>query len=172
MKNTIAFSLALLAACAAAGEIRILAPADGSEVPLLTDAQKAYVSMDRQTRREKFADPVFRCRSMGLPAETVPGEGKPREAYWPKTVRLAWEAEDGVEYRVKVRDAARAANCSSTTSRLPRCTSGLSREAETLGRGLSGQSPWRRASFASPASRMSATSAAMSASEAAARSRG
>ena len=107
MKNMIAFSLALLAACAAAGEIRILAPADGSEVPLLTDAQKAYVSMDRQTRREKFADPVFRCRSMGLPAETVPGEGKPREAYWPKTVRLAWEAEDGVEYRVKVRDAAK-----------------------------------------------------------------
>ena len=109
MKNVLAFSLALLAACATAGEIRILAPAAGAEVPLLTDAQKSYVTMDRQTRREKFADPVFRCRSMGLPAETVPGEKKPREAYWPKTVRLAWEAKDGVEYRVKVRDTAKNA---------------------------------------------------------------
>ena len=107
MKNALSLSFALLAACAAAGEIRILAPAAGAEVPLLTDAQKAYVTMDRQTRREKFADHVFRCRSMGLPAETVPGAKKPRAAYWPKTVRLAWEAKDGVEYRVKVRDAAK-----------------------------------------------------------------
>ena len=93
MKNSLVFVLVLLAAFASAGEIRILAPADGAEVPLLTDAQKAYVTMDRQTRREKFADHVFRCRSMGLPAETVPGATKPREAYWPKTVRLAWDAK-------------------------------------------------------------------------------
>ena len=107
MKNLILLSLSLVAASAAYSEIKIVDPAPGAVVPLLTDAQKAYVSMDRQTRREKFADKEFRSKEMGLPAEKVPGEKKPRAAYWPKTVRLAWEAKDGVEYRVVVRDTAK-----------------------------------------------------------------
>ena len=101
--------LSLAAVSAAYSEIKIVAPAPGAVVPLLTDAQKAYVVMDRQTRREKFADPRFRSKVMGLPAEKLPGAKKPREAYWPKTVRLAWEAKDGVEYRVAVRDTAKGA---------------------------------------------------------------
>jgi len=107
MKKIIALSLSFIAASAAYSEIKIIEPAAGAVVPLLTDAQKAYVSMDRQTRREKFADAKYRGKEMGLPAETIPGTEKPREAYWPKTVRLAWEAKDGVEYRVTVRDTAK-----------------------------------------------------------------
>ena len=108
MKNLLALSLSVVAVSAAFAEIKIVEPAPGAVVPLLTDAQKAYVSLDRQGRREKFADPKFR-KVMGLPAELVPGEKKAREAYWPKTVRLAWEAKGGVEYRVRVRDAAKGA---------------------------------------------------------------
>ena len=96
MKKILLLSLSLLAASAAYSEIKIIEPAAGAVVPLLTGAQKAYVSLDRQSRREKFADAAYRRREMGLPAETVPGAKKPREAYWPKTVRLAWEAKDGV----------------------------------------------------------------------------
>ena len=107
MKKIIALSLSFIAASAAYSEIKIIEPTAGAVLPLLTDAQKAYVSMDRQTRREKFADAKYRSKEMGLPAETVPGTKKPREAYWPKTVRLAWEAKDGVEYRVTVRDTAK-----------------------------------------------------------------
>ncbi|MBO7722106.1 MAG: tyrosine-protein phosphatase [Kiritimatiellae bacterium] len=107
MKKIIALSLSFIAASAAYSEIKIIEPTAGAVVPVLTDAQKAYVSMDRQTRREKFADAEYRSKEMGLPAETVPGAKKPREAYWPKTVRLAWEAKDGVEYRVAVRDTAK-----------------------------------------------------------------
>ena len=107
MKKIIALSLSFIAASAAYSEIKIIEPAAGAVVPLLTDAQKAYVSMDRQARREKFADSKYRGKEMGLPAETIPGAKKPRAAYWPKTVRLAWEAKDGVEYRVAVRDTAK-----------------------------------------------------------------
>ena len=107
MKKIIALSLSFIAASAAYSEIKIIEPTAGAVVPLLTDAQKAYVSLDRQARREKFADAEYRRKEMGLPAETVPGAKKPREAYWPKTVRLAWEAKDGVEYRVAVRDMAK-----------------------------------------------------------------
>ena len=107
MKKILLLSLSLLAASAAYSEIKIIEPAAGAVVPLLTGALKAYVSLDRQSRREKFADAAYRRREMGLPAETVPGAKKPREAYWPKTVRLAWEAKDGVEYRVAVRDMAK-----------------------------------------------------------------
>lgn len=107
MKKIMLLLLSLAAASAAYSEIRIIEPAPDAVVSLLTDAQKAYVSLDRQARREKFADAAYRRKEMGLPAETVPGAKKPREAYWPKTVRLAWEAKDGVEYRVAVRDMAK-----------------------------------------------------------------
>ena len=56
---------------AAYSEVKLVEPAPGAVVPLLTDAQKAYVSMDRQTRREKFADAKFRSEEMGLPADTI-----------------------------------------------------------------------------------------------------
>ena len=84
-------------------EIRITAPAEGETMPLLTDAQKAYVRMDRATRRVKFAEAKFRKSEMGMPAERVPGEKEDRKPYWPKTVRLAWEGADG-DCRVKVVD--------------------------------------------------------------------
>ena len=95
---------AMFGAWSHAAEIKTLEPAEGAVVALLTDAQKAYIAMPTAERREKFASQAFRSKEMGLPAEKVPGEEKSREAYWPKTVRLAWEAKDGVEYQVKVRD--------------------------------------------------------------------
>ena len=106
MKNVITLLLPL-AAFAAFAEIKIVEPAPGEVVPLLTDAQKAYVCMDRLARREKFADSKYRKKEMGLPAEKLPGAKKSREAFWPKTVRIAWEAKDGVEYRVSVRDTSK-----------------------------------------------------------------
>ena len=69
MKKIIALSLSFIAASAAYSEIKIIEPTAGAVVPLLTDAQKAYVSMDRQTRREKFADAKYRSKEMGLPEE-------------------------------------------------------------------------------------------------------
>jgi len=105
--TVLAAALAVAAVPAAYSEIKLVEPAPGAVVPLLTDAQKAYVSMDRQTRREKFADAKFRSDEMGLPAEKIPGVKRPREAFWPKTVRLAWEAKNGEEYRIVVRDTAK-----------------------------------------------------------------
>ena len=86
-------------------KVELTEPKDGSVVPLLTDAQKAYLSLPRATRREKFADSTFRKSEMGLPAETIADEKKSRKAYWPKSVRLMWTAKDGVECRVVVKDA-------------------------------------------------------------------
>lgn len=105
MKNLMFLSAALLAVSSAFADLSITAPADGATVPLLTDAQKAYLALPLAERRVKFADKGFRKTAMGLPAETVEGEKKAREAYWPKTVRLAWAAKDGAECKVTVRDA-------------------------------------------------------------------
>ena len=96
----------LLGACANAATIKTIEPAEGAVVPLLTDAQKSYLDMSNDSRREKFVDANFRRNVMGHPAEQVPGEKKAREVYWPKTVRLAWEPVGGVdEYKVTVKDA-------------------------------------------------------------------
>lgn len=95
----------MIGAWAHAAEIKTVEPAEGAVVALLTDAQKAYISMPTAERREKFADQAFRSKTMGLPAEQVPGEAKRREAYWPKTVRLAWQGAEGAEYQVTVKDA-------------------------------------------------------------------
>ena len=174
MKKIIALSLSFIAASAAYSEIKIIEPAAGAVVPLLTDAQKAYVSMDRQTRREKFADVKYRSKEMGLPAETVPGAKKPREAYWPKTVRLAWEAKDGVEYRVAVRDTAKGtvvidekAKCGELY--VDNLEIAASYEWTVEGDGDSGKG--RRGSSAIQEFRTSGTSAATSASAVVARSR-
>ena len=105
MKNLMFLSAAVLAVSSAFADLSITAPADGATVPLLTDAQKAYLAMPRAERRVKFADHDFRKKEMGLPAETVEGEKKSREAYWPKTVKLAWTAKDGAECTVSVKDA-------------------------------------------------------------------
>ncbi|MBR4258732.1 MAG: tyrosine-protein phosphatase [Kiritimatiellae bacterium] len=96
---------AMLGAWANAAEIKTVEPAEGAVVPLLTDAQKAYIAMPTAERREKFASQSFRSKVMGLPAEKVPGEEKKREAYWPKTVRLAWEGAGDAECQVRVKDA-------------------------------------------------------------------
>ena len=95
--------LSLLTACAGVKS----AVSSNGDVPLLTDAQKAYLDLPRDERREKFADAKFRKREMGLPAEAVEGAKSPRKAYWPKTVRLDWPAQEGVTYRLTVRDEAK-----------------------------------------------------------------
>ena len=106
MKNLMFLSAALLAVSSAFADLSITAPADGATVPLLTDAQKAYLAMPRAERRVKFADKDYRKNEMGLPAETIEGEKRAREAYWPKTVRLAWTATENVSpCRVSVKEA-------------------------------------------------------------------
>ena len=98
----------MLGAWANAAEIETIEPAEGAVVPLLTDAQKAYLDMPNDLRREKFVDAKFRKNEIGHPAEQVPGEKKARATYWPKTVRLAWKPIDDVdEYKVTVKDAKR-----------------------------------------------------------------
>ena len=105
MKKQLLLSAALLAVSSAFADLSITAPADGATVPLLTDAQKAYLVMPRAERRVKFADANYRRKEMGLPAETITGTKESRMAYWPKTVRLEWTAKDGAECRVFVKDA-------------------------------------------------------------------
>ena len=109
MKARILFAIAtgaMFGAWSYAAEITTVEPAEGTVVALLTDAQKAYLDMPYEQRREKFANSKFRKSEMGYPAETVPGAEKAREPYWPKTVRLAWKPVDGVdEYKVTVNDA-------------------------------------------------------------------
>ena len=105
MKNLMFLSAALLAVSPAFADLSITAPADGTTVSLLADAQKAYLAMPRAERRVKFADRDYRKNEMGLPAETVAGTKETRMAYWPKTVRLAWTAKDGAACTVSVKDA-------------------------------------------------------------------
>ena len=95
----------MLGALANVSEIKTVEPAEGAVVPLLTDAQKAYLDMPYAQRRVKFVDEAFR-KNMGLPAERIPGEKKDRAPFCPKTVKLAWEPIGGVdEYKVSVKDA-------------------------------------------------------------------
>ena len=98
-------AVVLFAALPVFAAIEIVSPGPGAVVPILTDAQKAYLSLPAAERRAKFADNSFRRREMGLPSERVPGEKTAREAYWPKTVRLAWKGAEGVDYRVVVTPA-------------------------------------------------------------------
>ena len=98
-------SAALLAVSSAFADLSITAPANGATVPLLTDAQKAYLAMPRAERCVKFADYDFRKKEMGLPAETIADTKETRMAYWPKTVKLAWTATENVSpCRVSVKD--------------------------------------------------------------------
>ena len=96
-------SLALLSLLTACAGVKSVGSSNGG-VPLLTDSQKAYLDLPREERREKFADAKFRKTEMGLPGETVEGEKRPRRSDWPKTVRLDWPAQEGVTYRLTVRD--------------------------------------------------------------------
>ena len=96
---------AMLGAWVNAAEIKTAEPTEGAVVSLLTDAQKSFLDLPCEQRREKFIDEDFR-KNMGYPAERVPGEEKVRAPYCPKTVRLVWEPLDGVgEYKVSVKDA-------------------------------------------------------------------
>ena len=105
MKTWLVLTTAALSVTAAFADIVINEPRDGATIPLLTDAQKAYLAMPRDERRVKFADKDYRRKEMGLPAEKPEGEKKSRMAYWPKTVRLVWTAKDGAECKVSVKDA-------------------------------------------------------------------
>ena len=60
-----AMSIAVLALSAA--EIKTIEPVEGAVVQLLTDAQKAYLDMSNDSRREKFVDANFRRNVMGHP---------------------------------------------------------------------------------------------------------
>ncbi len=107
MKTAGAKALAVAAALAASvsfAEIRTLKPSEGEVVPLLSDSQKVFADMPPAERRAKFANAKFR-RGLGHPRERVPGESHKRKTYWPRTVRLEWEAAPGAtEYKVAVRD--------------------------------------------------------------------
>ena len=100
--KTLLTVVAALVLSAASAEVKIVEPAAGAVVPLLTEPQKAYVKMPHDERIRKFAEDHFRHQVMGLPAETV--EGVARQAYWPKTVKLAWTAKPGAVAKVSVRD--------------------------------------------------------------------
>jgi protein-tyrosine phosphatase len=85
--------------------IKVLEPAQGSVVPLLTDAQKAYFDMPTAERRAKFTDVGFR-KQLSRSGVRAPDGKIVRQSYWPKTVRLAWEPVKSVEaYVVTVKDA-------------------------------------------------------------------
>ena len=90
----------LLLPLAVSAEIVLTEPADRAIVPLLTDAQKAYVLMPTAERRDRFASASFRRGQMGLPVEKCDGES--RQAWWPKTVRLSWKADPGVTNTVRL----------------------------------------------------------------------
>lgn len=92
------FLSACSSVCSEPDSLKILAPGKDEVLPLLTDAQKRYLAIPENVRREKFAEKEFRME-MGLPAEAD------RQPYWPKAVRLAWNAKAGVSYQVVVRDA-------------------------------------------------------------------
>ena len=104
-KRYVLVSIATLTVLSAFAKVELIEPKNGSIVPLLTEAQKAYLLLPRAARREKFADSAFRKSEMGLPAETIAGEKDSRKAYWPKMVRLAWTATNGMACRVFVKDA-------------------------------------------------------------------
>ena len=105
MNKLLLLSTALLSVATAFADILLVAPKNDAVVPLLTDAQKAYLQLPLEERRVKFADHDFRKNEMGLPAERLEGEKAPREAYWPKTVRLAWTATENVSpCRLSVKD--------------------------------------------------------------------
>ena len=104
MKKLMIVGAAALAAWSVFAEVRIVAPEKGAVVPLLTSAQKAYLTLPREARRAKFADGHFRDKEMGRPAEVEAGRHHEREAYWPKTVRLVWDStKDGVECHLVVK---------------------------------------------------------------------
>ena len=92
------FFFAFLAPFLLLADVALVAPQDGATVPLLTDAQKAYLDLPLAERRVKFADRVYREKVMGRPAETVGGVA--RATYWPKTVRLAWTPVTACRVRV------------------------------------------------------------------------
>ena len=80
MNKAITLSLALLAAVGIARaeeSLKLVAPAEGETVPLLSQDQKSYLDLPREERVKAFADPEYRkqMRSWG---------------YYPAKVRLAW----------------------------------------------------------------------------------
>ena len=66
--------------------LRLVSPAEGETVPLLSDEQKSYLDMERADRVKAFADAAYR--------RTMASWG-----YYPKPVRLAWEWNGNPELR-------------------------------------------------------------------------
>ena len=82
--------LAADGASAAEGGLRAVSPADGAEVPLLNEAQKAFLDMPLEISRVKFDEPVFRTnlvRSCG---------------HFPLNVVLAWTNDTSAPCEVSV----------------------------------------------------------------------
>ena len=78
------FAAAIAAALPCSAAVRLLAPAEGETVPLLSDGQKARLSAPRAERVAKFADPAERAAMKKL-------------GYVPLPAKLRWEwAPDGV----------------------------------------------------------------------------
>ena len=101
MKNATVVSIALVLSAAAFADIELVAPKKGETVPVVTEAQRAFLNLSPAEKREKFADKDYRRKEMGLPAEVV--DGVERKTWWPKTTRLEWKAKDDVSaYAVKV----------------------------------------------------------------------
>ena len=76
----------------AALEITLTSPRDGATVPLLNDAQKAFLTMPREERVKFFADAAKRKKL------------KEEAGYWPRPVEFAWttDASSGTAFRVLV----------------------------------------------------------------------
>ena len=93
--NNRRFWLGLLLAIPAllsALEIALVSPRDGATVPLLNDAQKAFVTMPRPERIKFFADAAKRKKL------------REEAGYWPLPVDFAWttDAAAGTTFRVLV----------------------------------------------------------------------
>lgn len=99
MRICLLFSAFANALFAVAAPIEIVTPAANAVVPTLTDAQKTFLALSREERREKFADPRYR-REMVRRTEKV--DGKERASYWPKVTLISWKGDAERTYEVKV----------------------------------------------------------------------
>lgn len=72
---------------AVAEPLHILAPADGTTVPLIREEQKEFLSLPREERRARFSDPEYR-RKMH------------RTGWLPESVRLEWAGGGNCEVRL------------------------------------------------------------------------
>lgn len=90
MKTMVCMAL-VLPLVAAAGTVKLLAPAEGALVPTLSEGQKAYVTMPHDARIAFFADQAKRNEMQKL-------------GWYPPPVKLVWEGGAvGTTYEVSVK---------------------------------------------------------------------